>query len=343
VQRRAVRVPTKFRHPLFLKAFEGVVTTYGIPAYDGIDPTFFVAITFLIMFGMMFGDVGHGAVLLLVGTWLGRMRSMPKVRPAGWLLMATGCSSIVFGVLFGSVFGFEDLIPALWVHPMTHVPTMLITALGLGVGIMTLGIVLNVIQAAARGNMRELWFGQWGLITGVFYWLALGIFYLTVVKNADIPVLIALLVLIAPILLVVVGDLFYTRLFGGGRAPEHAPGGDAGEHGIAEILFKPVEITLGLVTNTISFVRVGAFGMNHAALMMVVFMLAKMGGPFMGPNANVGTQISYVIAVITGNLFVMVLEGMVVFIQCLRLEYYEFFSKFFTGEGIRYQPLEVEE
>jgi V/A-type H+-transporting ATPase subunit I len=343
VRRRALRVPTKFRHPLFLKAFEGLVTTYGIPDYDGIDPTFFVAVTFLLMFGMMFGDVGQGTCLVLCGALLTRARTVPKLRPAGALLVAVGISAMVFGCLFGSVFGFEHVLPALWIMPMEHVPTMLVTALVLGASMLSLGIVLNIIQAVARRNLKEAWFGQWGLISGMFYWLALGIFYLTVVRDVDIPVVPALLVLFIPIVLVVIGDYFYARLFGRGAAPTAEAHDEGGDHSLAELLFKPVEITLNLATHTISFVRVGAFGLNHAALMMVVFMLAKMGGSFSGPDATFATKTSYVIAVVTGNIFVMMMEGMVVFIQCLRLEYYEFFSKFFAGDGIRYQPLEVEE
>lgn len=344
VQRRAVRVPTKFRHPLFLKAFEGLVTTYGMPEYDGIDPTFFVAVTFLLMFGMMFGDVGQGACFILIGLLMTRARSLPKIKPAGMLLMATGTSAVVFGFLFGSVFGFE-VLPALWISPMKHVPTMLVTAILLGICILSLGIILNVIQAVARKDLKEAWFGQWGLISGLFYWMALGIFYLTVVRNVDIPVVPALLVLFIPIVLVVIGDYFYARLFGGPAGHAPAPDATAGadEHSLAELLFKPVEITLNFATHTISFVRVGAFGLNHASLMMVVFILAKMGGEFSGPDATFATKTSYIIAVVTGNVFVMLMEGMVVFIQCLRLEYYEFFSKFFAGDGIRYQPLEVEE
>ncbi len=342
VQRRAMRVPTKFRHPFFLKAFEGLVTTYGMPEYDGIDPTFFVAITFLIMFGMMFGDVGQGACLILFGLLMARARSLPKIRPAGMLLMATGASAVVFGFLFGSVFGFEHVLPALWISPMQHVPTMLVTAIGLGISILSLGIILNVIQAVARKDLKEAWFGQWGLISGMFYWMALGIFYLTVVRDVDIPVVPALLVLFIPIILVVVGDYFYARLFGGRAGHTPAPAGPD-EHSLAELLFKPVEITLNFATHTISFVRVGAFGLNHASLMMVVFILARMGGEFSGPDATFASKTSYIIAVVTGNVFVMLMEGMVVFIQCLRLEYYEFFSKFFAGDGIRYQPLEVEE
>jgi V/A-type H+-transporting ATPase subunit I len=338
---KKIRVPTKFNHPAFLKPFEGLVTTYGYPDYNGIDPTLFVAITFLFMFGMMFGDVGHGLVLVILGLLIARVKSMRKIRPAGWLMLAAGCSSIIFGFMYGSIFGYEGvLIHHLWLNPRNQVPELLVCALGVGVIIMSLGVILNIVQAVNTRNYREALFGQWGLCSGMFYWMALGLFYLMGVAGASIPVWLTVTVLLVPIVLVVVGDIFYNRIFGGGNDPDEAPDE---EHGTAEILFKPAEVVLGFLTNTVSFVRVGAFALNHAILMFVVFILANIGGGFIGPEATFSSRIGYILAVIIGNIFVMLLEGLVVFIQCLRLEYYEFFSKFFKGDGIKYEPFKAED
>ncbi len=341
-QQGKIRVPTKFRHPAFLKPFEGIVTTYGYPDYDGIDPTFFVAVTFLLMFGMMFGDIGHGLCLAGIGLVIVRARVFRSFRQAGWLLVAAGCSAMVFGLLFGSVFGVEFHDLALWMLPLEHVPRLLASAVIMGICVITLGIALNIIQSVKTKNFREAFFGQWGLLSGCFYWMTLGVFFITLVRDKEIPVVLTIAVLLVPIVLVVLGDIFYSKLFER-RAPaddEHA-GND--NHSVAETIFKPVEITLGFVTNTISFVRVGAFALNHAALMMVVYIIAEMGGGFTGAEATFNSRLSYIIAAITGNIFVMALEGLVVFIQCLRLEYYEFFSKFFKGEGIKFEPLQVED
>lgn len=340
VKRGSVRVPTKFRHPAFLKAFEGLVTTYGYPAYDGIDPTLFVAATFLLMFGMMFGDLGQGLVLVVLGVLMAKLRFFRPVRNIGWLLCATGASASLFGLLFGSVFGLEGVIPPLWFLPMERVETMLIVAIVIGVAILSLGLVLNIIQAVQRKNFKEALFGQWGLCSGAFYWMTLTVFYLSIVRGTRLPIAVTIAVLLVPIILVVIGDIMYQRWFG---AKDHEERAEDGEHSLAETVFKPVEIVLSFATHTISFVRVGAFGLNHAALMMVVFILARMGGTFNGPGATFTSRVSFIMFAIVGNLFVMLLEGMVVFIQCLRLEYYEFFSKFFAGDGIRYEPLQVED
>ncbi|MCX7847381.1 MAG: hypothetical protein N2595_05075 [bacterium] len=340
VKRGAVRVPTKFRHPGFLKAFEGLVTTYGYPAYDGIDPTIFVAGTFLLLFGMMFGDVGQGLVLMAAGILLAKHRFFRPVRNVGWLLSATGVSASIFGLLFGSVFGLEGVIQPLWFLPMERVQTMLVVSIVVGVCILSLGLILNIVQAVQRKKYREALFGQWGVCSGTFYWLTLLVFYASVVRGARLSVWLTIAVLLLPIVMVVVGDILYQRWFEKKVGEEQ---GEEGEHSLAEIIFKPVEIVLSCATHTISFVRVGAFGLNHAALMMVVYILARMGGSFDGQGATFTTRASFVVFAIVGNLFVMVLEGMVVFIQCLRLEYYEFFSKFFAGDGIRYEPLQVED
>ena len=333
------KVPSKFKHPAFLKPFQMLITTYGYPDYDGIDPTFFVALTFTLMFGMMFGDIGHGAVLLIIGLFLANSKMFKPMANAGWLLVTVGCSAMFFGLLFGSVFGVEIHSLSLWLLPLKAAPRLLSTAIIIGITIISLGIILNLIQSFKRKNYKEFLFGQWGLLSGCFYWMALGVFFIALVKDKDIPVGITVAVLLIPIALIVLGDVFYSKLFGKNNSKTQH---DEEEHSAAETIFKPIEITLGYVTQTVSFVRVGAFALNHAALMFVVYELAKLGGGLTGAEANFSSQSSYIISAVVGNIFVMMLEGLVVFIQCLRLEYYEFFSKFFEGDGIKFKPLEIE-
>ena len=334
-KRGKVKVPTKFRHPGFLKPFETLITTYGYPDYDGIDPTFFVAVTFLLMFGMMFGDVGHGLVLLIVGLIIAFAKVFKPIKDTGWLVFALGISSIIFGFLFGEFFGPSHIIPALWIHPTGHVKEILGVALAIGIFVISLGIILNVIQSFKNKNFKETFFGQWGLFSGVFYWMVLFVFYLSAQSNKT-PIWLIVSILIIPILFIVIGDIFYDNIFG--KSSEH----EGEEHSIAEIIFKPVEIVLGFTTHTISFVRVGAFALNHAALMIVVFTIAGLSGDFMDPQAGFATKFGYILALVVGNIFVIALEALIVFIQCLRLQYYEFFSKFFEGRGEKYEPLTVE-
>jgi len=332
---RKIKVPTKFRHPKFLKPFETLITTYGYPDYDGIDPTFFVAITFLLMFGMMFGDVGHGLVLIIIGLIIAFSKTFKTIKDTGWLVLSMGVTSTIFGFLFGEFFGPSHIIPALWIHPTGHVKEILGVALGIGILVISLGIILNVIQSFKNKNFKETFFGQWGLFSGVFYWMVLFVFYLSAQSNKT-PVWLIVSILIIPILFIVIGDIFYDNIFGKSSEVEGE------EHSFAEIIFKPVEIVLGFTTHTISFVRVGAFALNHAALMVVVFTIAGLSGNFTDPEAGFTTKFGYVLALIVGNIFVVALEALIVFIQCLRLQYYEFFSKFFEGKGVKYEPLNVE-
>jgi len=330
-----VTVPTKFRHPGFLKPFETLITTYGYPDYDGIDPTFFVAITFLLMFGMMFGDVGHGLILVIVGLIIAFAKVFKTIKDTGWLVFAMGVSSMIFGFLFGEFFGPSHIIPALWVHPTGHVKEILGVALIIGISVISLGIILNVIQSFKNRNFKETFFGQWGLFSGVFYWLVLFVFYVSA-KNKSLPIWLIVSILVVPILFVVLGDLFYDAIFG------KSAGHHEEEHSFAEVIFKPVEIVLGFTTHTVSFVRVGAFALNHAALMVVVFTIAGLSGDFNHPEAGIASKSVYILSMIIGNIFVVALEALIVFIQCLRLQYYEFFSKFFEGQGVKYEPLTVE-
>lgn len=340
-------VPTKFAHPAFLRPFESLVTTYGYPEYNGVDPTFFVALTFLLLFGMMFGDVGQGFVFVLLGSFLGFKKSLRPLNDAGRLMLCVGVSSMIFGFLYGSVFGCEELIPALWLHPAEDSIKLIGSAIFCGTLILTLGIGLNIWQAILRRNWREAFFGQWGILSGVFYWTAISLFYVMVVMKGSLSFGLVVAALLVPVAGVLAGDIIwglYSKRRAIREALEKARAEEPEEEeGLAEQLFKPVEIVLSLMTNTISFMRVGAFGMNHAVMMSVVFILAGVGGGWSGPSASGASRFSYILSVVVGNLFVMLLEGLIVFIQCLRLEYYEFFSKFFGGGGVKYDPLRVDD
>ncbi|MFH1007656.1 MAG: V-type ATPase 116kDa subunit family protein, partial [Candidatus Latescibacterota bacterium] len=328
VQEERVQVPTRFSNPAFLKPFERMVGTYGYPSYQGIDPTLFFAITFLLMFGLMFGDVGHGFTLVLLGA-LGMFlpsKKLARMREGAQLLLFAGGSSFLFGLLFGSIFGSEEIIPALWLRPFEQGNTMrfLFLTVLLGVGMLTLGILLNMVQAVLKRAYREALFGQWGLFSGLFYWMAL-ILLGGALKGEPIPLYVSAPALVVPLLLVMFGDFVYAAL--AHRGPE----ADKLETDVLESLFKPVEMTLGYLTHTISYVRVGAFALNHAALGAAIFLIA---GQI--PNREASLSV-----VIEGNILAIVLEGLVVFIQCLRLEYYEFFSKFFAGDGLKFDPLSL--
>ncbi|MCU0898437.1 MAG: hypothetical protein MUC55_13195 [Burkholderiales bacterium] len=132
-------VPSIVRTPRLLKGFATLVHTYGIPRYGEIDPTALFALSFVLMFGMMFGDIGQGAVLAAAGFFL-----RGKLAPARVLAVACGVSSMFFGLLYGSVFGFEEWIHPLWLSPLSDPLRMLAVAVFWGVGFIVIASAIRM-------------------------------------------------------------------------------------------------------------------------------------------------------------------------------------------------------
>ncbi|MBN1673385.1 MAG: hypothetical protein JXR37_20235 [Kiritimatiellae bacterium] len=331
--------PTRLRNWKLFRPFELFVKTYGLPGYNDVDPTPFVAISFLAMFGMMFGDVGHGLVLAGIGAGMAFLpyRLLAGLRGLGRILLMAGLAGMLFGFLFGSVFGVERdaVLPALWMRP-SHAENLvpfLGAALGLGVLILSTGIVLNIVQAVRQRDLRKALIGQWSAASLIFFWALLVLFGLRMVgKDIPAPPGLIALVLAAPLCLIAGGQLLFRLLDSRGRRAgrPHAEQGEEGEEpGL--ILFEPIEIVMNLFTNSVSFLRVAAFGLAHAALTMATFVIKD----------TMHAAGAGLLPLPFEHLFIILLEGMIVTIQCLRLEYYEFFSKFFRGNGVAYAPLAV--
>jgi len=317
--------PTKFEHPGFLKPFEGLVTIYGYPSYSELDPTLIVTLSFLVMFGIMFADVGHGAVLLILGLLmlLSRIRGLRNFSIG---TMGCGVSATLFGFLFGSFFGREDVIPALWFRPFENIMSFLKMSVGFGVGVLSLGLLLNVIQGFRRKSWTEAVFGKNGLAGIALYWtVIIAAIYLlkggvlTLGAKCAIGIILGM-----SVLLIAFGNHLYLRLKN-----------RYSEEGLVESAFGVVELALSILCNTLSFIRVAAFNISHAGLCFAIYAVAEQLGQFMpGKGASLSV-------IIPGHLMIIGLEGVIVFIQCLRLEYYEFFSKFFSGQGIKFEPLRI--
>jgi V/A-type H+-transporting ATPase subunit I len=289
--------PSVLRNPFWARPFELFAGLLGTPDVADVDPSRFLALIAPLMFGYMFGDVGQGAVLLAAGLLL-------KDRvPALALLVPGGIAAILFGFLFGSVFGIEDWLPALWLHPMEHPLTILGVSLGFGVVVVSLGMLFDTLQCHWRGEARKFWGSRLG-----------------------IPVTYAglLLSLLDPraLWLVAAGAAWYI----GGSArldPEHR--GEA----LATAAMDYGETLLQLVVNTISFVRVGAFALAHGGLSAAVTGIA-------GAAESTTAQV-FLLAL--GNALVIGLEGLVVSIQTTRLVLFEFFVRFLRASGRRFCPL----
>jgi V/A-type H+-transporting ATPase subunit I len=323
-------VPTALRNPPLMQGFQQLVTNYGAPRHDEIDPTPLLALTFPLIYGIMFGDVGHGAVLALLGLLLasGRVRFFSRMRGLGSLVAICGLTSIVFGFLYGSVFGFEDLLSPLWLRPLENITDILLMAIVVGIVLLNVGFGCNLINAWATRNWGRLLFSPSGLAGIMLYWSLIGLVAGSFLKglplNSTIITLTALLGGLGVTLAEPLG-----RLLQGERPLLE---GGMGAY-VAQALFELFETVISFLSNTLSYVRMGAFAVAHGGLSAVVFILAGLLSPSRGP--------AYWLVVAMGNLAIIGFEGLIVGIQTMRLEYYEFFSKFFTGGGLPYHPLSL--
>ena len=319
--------PTKLNNPGLFKPFEMFIQMYGLPAYDEIDPTILMGLTYSFLFGFMFGDVGQGLCLLIGGFLLYRAKKMNLAA----IISCCGFFSTIFGFLFGSVFGFEDIIDSVWLRPkeaMMQLPfignlnTVFVVAIALGMGIVLMTMVLNVINSLHTHDAEKAFFDTNGIAGMVFYG-ALTVTVFLYMSGHSLP---ATMVLVMMFLLPLLVIFFKEPLTALAEKKAEVMPKQKGMF-FVQGFFEMFEVLLSYFSNTLSFVRVGAFAVSHAAMMEVVLMLA---------GAEAGTP-NWVV-IILGNLFVCGMEGLIVGIQVLRLEYYELFSRFYRGTGRAFKP-----
>lgn len=319
--------PTKLKNPKLFRPFEMFLEMYGLPTYGEIDPTILLALTYSFLFGFMFGDAGQGLCLLIGGMLLYRAKKMNLAA----IISCCGFFSTIFGFLFGSVFGFENIIEPLWLHPkaaMTQLPfignlnTVFVVAIALGMGIILMTMVLNVINSLRAHDIEKALFDTNGM-AGIVFYAALTATLVLYMSGHPLPATaILILMFVLPLLVIFLKEPLTALVE---KKADIMPE----EKGmfLVQGFFELFEILLSYFSNTLSFVRVGAFAVSHAAMMEVVLMLA--GAESGSPNWLV---------VILGNLFVCGMEGLIVGIQVLRLEYYELFSRFYRGGGRMFKP-----
>jgi len=308
--------PTKLKSSPLARIFQPFLQMYGLPAYREIDPSLFMAITYCLFFGVMFGDVGQGAGLFIIGLALARFKKMWL----GRIIACCGVASTVFGFVYGSVFGFEDILPGFKILEGQNVVLLLVASLAMGVVMLAFVMAVNIINGVRQRDFDKILFGPNGAAGMLFY---LGLVAAAVVLLLTgvnlfhwwyvLPVLVlplALILLREPLSKLAAGD------------PDWKPESVGGL--LVSGFFELFETLLSFLTNTLSFLRVGAYAITHVSLMLVIRALA-------GADANP-------VVLVLGNLFVMGFEGLLVGIQVLRLEFYELFGRFYQSEGREYRP-----
>ena len=272
---RELTPPIVLHNPRWAQPFELFARLFGIPAADEADPSTILALLTPLMFGFMFGDVGQGAVLVIVGVLLRRKY------PATAMLIPGGVAAMVFGVLFGSVFARDDILPALWLKPLHQPLTLLGVGLAAGSGIILLGLALDALQHYWQGQARLWWAACAGLVLSYLGIIA-GIF--------DLRALWA-----------IPAGLAWYGLGGGAQAP-------SGGRRLAASLGEGLETVLQLFVNTFSFVRVGAFALAHAGLAAAIVALC----------AGITARPFAILAMALGNALLILIEVLIVGIQTTR-------------------------
>lgn len=312
--------PTRLKNFALFKPFEEFVKMYGLPNYNEIDPSPLLAITYTIIFGIMFGDVGQGAVILLAGLFLWLVMK----KGFGQLVATIGLSSTCFGFVYGSVFGYEEIIHGL-IKPLEKNDFMLMISIGFGVILITIAIFVNIFNGIMQKNIGKVVFSQNGLAGIILYWSVITAVIASIGFGKNIiSIWYILIFVVIPIIVIFLKEPLSHFV----KKEKFKP--ESKVEFFLESFFELFEVLLSFATNTISFVRIGAFALSHAGMMLVVFLLAN-------PSGNSEN----VFVIILGNMLVLALEGLIVGIQVLRLEFYEMFSRFFSGEGQEFNPVSV--
>lgn len=302
--------PTKLKNPKIIKPFEMFVNMYGLPRYGEIDPTLFLAITYFLLFGIMFGDVGQSAIFAILGFIVYKKTKMQLAA----IISAVGVSGIGFGFIYGSIFGNEEILSSVrLIEPLDQIMFMLISAVVIGVLIILICMFLNMINSIREKDIGKLLFSPNG-VSGLVFYISMLLLILNIVLKLGLSSSTLTIVMVVTLVLMFL-EIPLSELCEGKKNWYKKDG-----MFFVESFFEMFDVLLSFVTNTISFLRVGAFAIIHVGMMLAVTMLA-------------GEGVSGIIVKIFGNILVMGLEGLIVGIQVLRLEYYEMFSRYFKGDG----------
>ena len=317
--------PTALRNPRFIKPFEMITKLYGLPNYDEADPTPIMAVTFPLIFGLMFGDLGHGLILFLGGLLFSFVIKSPEEwRSFSRILAMCGFGAIIAGFLFGEAFG-RRIFPPVWMDPFENVLTFLIFSLIVGALQITSGFLLNMfnfvlkreyIDALTVSLPRIVFYGMavyFLMNCGLDFnlWFSGPIFY--------IAATLVLLIFGKPVAILILRNGKFSQAFG-------------------ERIFESSELILSLLSNTMSYSRILALLMAHWALLTATYAISSL----VSVLPVIGNVIEMAM-IVGGNILVIAFEGLIVFIHTLRLHFYEWFSKFYEGTGTAFQPFRFQQ
>ncbi|MEE1399793.1 MAG: V-type ATPase 116kDa subunit family protein [Bulleidia sp.] len=321
--------PTLLKNNWFAKPFEMFLGMYGVPKYTDFDPTGFMAFTYCLLFGIMFGDLGQGLVLFILGL------VFEKKGQIFGIINRCGITSMIFGFLFGSVFGYEELLNPVHqslfgvreklfdVMAQSSTMVLLIGAVAIGAVLILTTQCMNIVNRFKHHQLGDAIFSQNGIAGLVFYGGIVFAIVATMLLGWNVlnPVYLGIFIVL-PVISFVMKEPLSNAVEHKTVKPEEGWGGY-----IAQSIFELIDVLLTFVTNSMSYLRVGGFVLSHAGMMLVVMTLVEMTG-------KAGVAVLFF-----GNIFVMVLEGLIVGIQTLRLEYYEMFSRYYDAGGVQFNAL----
>jgi V/A-type H+-transporting ATPase subunit I len=340
------QVPVALSTNKWLKPIQMLVGTYGHPSYGELDPTLLMAFTFPLLYGAMFGDLGQGAVLFVLGLLMHNKIFMKSMQSLGLLIAYCGASAALFGFLYGSIFGFEGHLveeylhfhfEPTWISPMENILSILSIAIDAGIIILMFSFLLGMLNNVRSRDWAHLLFGHTGIAAFIFYicFLAmLGGFLGDTALAPKVAVAINSLPLPFTTLLAIFGVLVMFGGFFRNMVEGHTLIEGKGIGGFMMFLIQSlmdlIETVISMLSNTLSFIRVGAFAVAHGGLSLAIFSLA-------GEEPTPG----FWITIFLGNIFIIGFEGLIVGIQTMRLHYYEILGKFFHGGGMQFEPLKL--
>ena len=290
--------------------------------YADVDPTWLAWASYVLMFGMMFGDAGEGLMLVAAAMALraGWPRWARRFRQA-WLFVAgAGVAATGFGVLYGEFFGPTGMVPAVWLNPLDRPVTLLVAAAGLGACMLAGAYALGTVNRWREGGWAAALYAPSG-VAGTALYLGAGLIGGGWYLRRD-PMLVAgALVAVAGLALAATGFV---------------AGAGGGATGWTQAVVELFDLVIRIGSNVVSFTRLAAFGLTHAALSLLVWegarALWQRGG---------AASVAAVVVFAAGTALAFGLEALVAAVQALRLEYYELFSRVFVTQGRPFRPWHV--